>query len=241
MGEPALLLHVHAALHYTSTEASANPLPYTRPNAPEYWLKLVPPESVLQALRTAGEACAEGGERGQEGAATLGSGLTHVVVGLAEACMERALVLTPGRMRQRYEQYGKKLVLQAQRYTVPAGAPDGNDSGASAATALDLDSMLLSSRITFVPQPALAASATMGNGPGAGGGHADAEAGPADRTAAQHGLVAMQVPWALAPQLAGPATDPNQACGVLAVKLPSVAGLMEWVCLDALREIDTPW
>lgn len=47
-GEPALLLHVHTALHYTSGEAEGNPMPYTWPNAPEHWLKLLTPDSVMQ-------------------------------------------------------------------------------------------------------------------------------------------------------------------------------------------------
>ncbi|PNH11302.1 hypothetical protein TSOC_001910, partial [Tetrabaena socialis] len=136
---------------------------------------------------------------------------------LNRATLQQALSAVPATVAARYEKLGRKLEFE-------------DDMDAMASGPASPEVFVRQSRILFRHPPAPPAPA----GPDAG--HAAAPAQAA-------GTVKVSSPFVLVPPPADVASKPltTRFMGPFYTKIMSIAQAMEWVWLDSLREVDSPW
>ncbi|GLC43771.1 hypothetical protein PLESTM_001517900 [Pleodorina starrii] len=214
------LLHVHVMLHFRSMDA---PGQFLAPQAPDYWLKMKCAAFVAAML----------------GLPDPSQYTSPTPSELNRLALETALAAVPAGVAERYRALGRPMEFGPD-VDVLAPGPDGAPPAAATPEAF-----VRHTRLSFqYPPPAPPEHAPATPSPSATSAPASAAAVPATGGDSRPGAVRLCSPYLRVEPPADVGSRPpseTRFLGPYYAKLVSVAQAMEWVALDSLRLIDTPW
>ncbi|GLC54789.1 hypothetical protein PLESTB_000906100 [Pleodorina starrii] len=214
------LLHVHVMLHFRSMDA---PGQYLAAQAPDYWLKMKCAAFVAAML----------------GLPDPSQYTSPTPSELNRLAMETALAAVPAGVAERYRALGRPMEFGPD-VDVLAPGPDGAPPAAATPEAF-----VRHTRLSFqYPPSAPPEHAPATPSPSATSAAASAAAVPATGGDSRPGAVQLCSPYLRVEPPADVGSQPpseTRFLGLYYAKLLSVAQAMEWVALDSLRLIDTPW